>query len=128
MYSIQNRMKRTWIVPATFKPDNSVSFDNINIAPGGSAFVQDDHWNLISKGNHVVEALLTQRHLVVTKAKDDKVARALEAEELKNPKSPEAPEDLTEKDDRVNIESNVELKEVALKDDGPAEGKSAKAK
>lgn len=121
MYSIQNRMKRTWIVPATFKPDNSVSFDNINIAPGGSAFVQDDHWNLVAKGNQVVEALLTQRHLVVTKAKDDKAARALEAAELKNPSSPVAPDDLTEKDDRVIIDSKVELKEVDLKDDAPAE-------
>lgn len=121
MYSIQNRMKRTWIVPATFKPDNSVSFDNINIAPGGSAFVQDDHWNLVAKGNQVVEALLTMRHLVVTKAKDDKKARDVDADELKNPAPAKAPDDLTEKDDRVIIDSKVELKEVELKDDAPAE-------
>ena len=124
MYSIQNRMKRTWVVPATFKPDNSVSFDNINIAPGSSAFVQDDHWNLVAKGNQVVEALLTMRHLIVTKAKDDKKARDVDADELKNPTPAKAPDDLTEKDDRVNIESKVELKEVELKDDGPTEGKS----
>jgi hypothetical protein len=121
MYSIQNRMKRTWIVPATFKPDNSVSFDSISIAPGSSAFVQDEHWDSIKKGNQVVEALLTGRNLVVTKAKEDKAARALDADELKNPKSPEAPEDLTEKDDRVQIDSKVELKTVELKDDAPAE-------
>jgi len=119
MYSIQNRMKRTWIVPATFKPDNSVSFDNVNIAPGSSALVQDDHWDLVKKGNQVVEALLTSRHLVVTKA--GKETRELEADELKNPKSPVAPDELKEEDPRVNIESKVELKEVELKDDAPAE-------
>jgi hypothetical protein len=123
MYSIQNRMKRTWIVPATFKPDNSVSFDSVNIAPGASALVGDEHWAHVSKGNHVIEALLTERHLVVTSA--DKSKRDIDKAELQNPKSPKAPDDLTEKDARVNIETKVELKEVALKDDdAPAEGKS----
>lgn len=121
MYSIQNRMKRTWIVPATFKPDNSVSFDSISIAPGSSAFVQDEHWDGIKKGNQVVEALLTSRSLVVTKAKEDKAPRTLDESELKNPESPKAPEELTEKDDRVHIDSKVELKTVELKDDAPAE-------
>lgn len=122
MYSIQNRMKRTWVVPATFKADNAVAFGHVNIAPGGSAFVQDDHWEGVSKGNQVIEALLTSRHLVVTKG--EKLKRDVDADELKNPTPAKAPDDLTEKDDRVNIESKVELKEVALKDDGPTEGKS----
>lgn len=121
MYSIQNRMKRTWIVPATFKPDNSVSFDSISIAPGSSAFVQDDHWDSIKKGNHVVEALLIGRSLVVTKARADKEVRTLDADELKNPAQPKPPEDLTDKDDRVQLESKVELKTVELKDDAPTE-------
>lgn len=121
MYSIQNRMKRTWIVPATFKPDNSVAFDSINIAPGSSAFVQDEHWDLIKKGNQVVEALLTGRSLVVTKARGDKEARTLDSDELENPAPPKAPEELTEKDDRVQLDSKVELKTVELKDDAPTE-------
>lgn len=121
MYSIQNRMKRTWIVPATFKPDNAVLFDSISIAPGSSAFVQDAHWDGVKKGNQVVEALLTSRSLVVTKARADKEARVLDADELSNPAMPQAPEDLTEKDERVQLESKVELKTVELKDDAPAE-------
>lgn len=122
MYKIQNRMKRTWIVPATFKEHNAIAFEHVNLAPGASALVSVEHWDEVKKGNQVIEALLTERHLVVTKA--GKEVRDLSADELANPKSPTAPEELTEKDDRVTIESKVEIKEVELKDDAPAEGKS----
>ncbi|MNN03072.1 hypothetical protein D3C81_1157480 [compost metagenome] len=125
MYSIQNRMKRLWTVPAMFRADGSAAFEHVNIAPGTSAFVNDDHWAHVSKGNKVIEALLTERSLVVTKGEKQK-ADIVEAEELQNPASPAAPADLTEGDARVKLESQVELKEVELKDDAPAAGKGRK--
>ncbi|MNC74193.1 hypothetical protein D3C75_1255070 [compost metagenome] len=90
----------------------------MNIEPGASALVNDDHWAQVSKGNKVIEALLTERSLVVSKSKK----ADLEADELANPASPVAPEELTAKDERAHIESQVELKEIVL--DEPASGKS----
>lgn len=118
MLSIQNRMKRLWTIPATFKPDGAAAFEHVNIEPGASALVNDDHWAQVSKGNKVIEALLTERSLVVSKSKK----ADLEADELANPASPVAPEELTAKDERAHIESQVELKEITL--DEPASGKS----
>ena len=118
MLSIQNRMKRLWTIPATFKPDGAAAFEHVNIEPGASALVNDDYWAQVSKGNKVIEALLTERSLVVSKSKK----ADLEADELANPASPVAPEELTAKDERAHIESQVELKEITL--DEPASGKS----
>lgn len=118
MLSIQNRMKRLWTIPATFKTDGAAAFEHVNIEPGASALVNDDHWAQVSKGNKVIEALLTERSLVVSKSKK----ADLEADELANPASPVAPEELTAKDERAHIESQVELKEINL--DEPASGKS----
>lgn len=118
MLMIQNKQKRQWTVPAMFKPDGSAAFAHITLEPGASAPIEEDHWNFVSKGNQVIEALLTGRHLVVSKAKKADV----DAEELANPASPEAPADLTEQDERAKIESKVELKEIDL--DEPAAGKT----
>lgn len=118
MLSIQNRMKRLWTIPATFKTDGAAAFEHVNIEPGASALVNDDHWAQVSKGNKVIEALLTERSLVVSKSKK----ADLEVDELANPASPVAPEELTAKDERAHIESQVELKEITL--DEPASGKS----
>ena len=118
MLIIQNRMKRVWTIPAMFKQDGSAAFEHINLAPGASEPVNEDHWAFVSKGNQVIEALLTERSLVVTKSKK----ADLEADELANPPSPVAPAELTEKDERAKIESKVELKEIDL--DEPAAGKT----
>lgn len=125
MISIQNRQKRLWIIPAVFGDNNQPVFKSVPVEPGTSALVDQQHWEQVSKGNKVIEALVGMRSLVVTrsgKARED----IQDAEELANPASPVAPADLTEKDDRVQVESKVELKEVDLKDDAPAQGKGKK--
>lgn len=127
MYSIQNRQKRAWTIP----PVSGAGLGTpeihkpITINPGDSALVSEEHWDAIKKGNRVVEALLTGRHLVVTAA--GKVA-SVDVDELKNAPSPVAPDELTEKDDRVQLESKTELKEITLKpeDDAPREGRGRK--
>jgi translation initiation factor IF-1 len=122
MYSIQNRQKRAWTVPPvhatilgapeTHKP--------VTINPGDVAMVKAEHWDAVKKGNRVIEALLTGRHLVVTTM--GKTA-AVDVEELANPKSPAAPEELTDQDDRVKLTTKTEMVEVSLKDDAPKEGR-----
>lgn len=118
MLMIQNRQKRLWTIPAVFKEDGSAAYEHINLAPGASEPVNEDHWAYVSKGNQVIEALLTGRHLVVSKSKK----ADLDADDLANPAMPEAPAELTEKDERAKIESKVELKEIDL--DEPASGKT----
>ena len=127
MYAIQNRQKRTWIVPPVHakilgQPDH---FKSVAIEPGDTALVNAEHWDAIKKDNKVIEALLTGRHLVVTQPG---AVKDVHVDELQNHASPVAPSDLTEKDDRVNLTSKVELKEVTLKneDDAPKEGKGRK--
>lgn len=120
MLIIQNRQKRTWTIPPMFKPDGSAAFEHINLEPGKSEPVNEEHWKYVSTGNQVIEALLTERSLVVSKAKKSD----LDAEELANPASPVAPAELTEQDERAKIESKVELKEIDL--DEPAQGKGKK--
>ncbi|MOA11734.1 hypothetical protein D3C78_1316890 [compost metagenome] len=122
MYSIQNRQKRAWTIPPVSGAGLGAPeiHKPITINPGDSALVSEEHWEAIKRGNRVVEALLTGRHLVVTAA--GKVA-AVEVDELKNAPSPLAPDELTEKDDRVKLESKTELKEVSLDSDGPREGR-----
>ena len=120
MFMIQNKQKRQWIVAAMFKPDGSAAYEHITLEPGESKPIEEDHWNFVSKGNPVIEALLTGRHLVVSKAKKADI----EADELANPASPEAPADLTDEDPRAKIESKVELKEIDL--DEPTSGKGKK--
>lgn len=120
MLIIQNRQKRVWTIPAMFKPDGSPAFEHINLNPGASEVVNEDHWAYVSKGNQVIEALLTERSLVVSKTKKGD----LDADELANPASPVAPSDLTDQDPRAKIESKVELKEITL--DEPAAGKGRK--
>ena len=120
MLIIQNRQKRMWTIPAMFKEDGSAAYEHINLAPGASEPINEDHWAFVSKGNQVIEALLTGRHLVVSKSKKADV----ESDELVNPAAPVAPADLTEKDERAKIESKVELKEIDL--DEPAQGKGKK--
>src|SRR5574341_313446 len=120
MYAIQNRQKRAWTVP----PVHSVvagapeQFKPITINPGDTALVAVEHWDKVSEKNRVIEALLTGRHLVVTTT--DKV-KDVHVEELENPTPPLAPEELTEVDDRVKLETKTEVVEVSLKDDAPKE-------
>lgn len=118
MLIIQNRQKRTWTIPPMFKEDGSAAFEHINLAPGASEAINEDHWAFVSKGNKVIEALLTERSLVVTKTKK----ADLDADERANPASPVAPAELTDQDERAKIESKVELKEIDL--DEPAAGKT----
>lgn len=118
MFMIQNRQKRLWTIPPMFKPDGSAAFEHVNLAPGASEPVHEEHWEFVSKGNLVIEALLTGRHLVVSKTKK----ADLEADDLANPAMPQAPAELTEQDDRAKIESKVEMKEIDL--DEPASGKT----
>lgn len=124
MYSIQNRQKRTWTVPPVHAVIAGAPEQHkpVAINPGDSALVKAEHWDSVKKGNKVIEALLTGRHLVVTMPGKE---RAIEAEELKNPAAPLSPEELTEKDARVQLESKTELKEITLKteDDAPREGR-----
>jgi hypothetical protein len=120
MLIIQNKQKRQFIIAPMFKPDGSAAYEHITLEPGESKPIEEDHWNFIAKGNQVIEALLTGRHLVVSKTKKGDV----EAEDLANPASPVAPAELTEQDERAKIESQVELKEIDL--DAPAQGKGKK--
>lgn len=124
MYSIQNRQKRAWTVPPVHSLIAGAPEQHkpVTINPGDSALVQEEHWDSVKKGNRVIEALLTGRHIVVTQA--GKVA-SVDVDELANPKAPVAPEELTEKDDRVKLDTKTELKEITLKseDDAPREGR-----
>lgn len=125
MISIQNRQKRLWVIPAVFGANNQPVFKSVPVEPGTSALVDEQQWDQVSKGNKVIEALVNMRALVVTRS--GKVREDVQdAEELQNPASPTAPADLTEKDDRVKVETKVELKEIDLKDDAPAQGKGKK--
>lgn len=120
MLMIQNKQKRQWIIPAMFKADGSAAYEHISLEPGASAPIEEDHWNFVSKGSQVIEALLTGRHLVVSKTKK----ADLTEDELANPAMPEAPDELTAQDTRAKIESKVELKEIDL--DEPTSGKGKK--
>lgn len=124
MFTVTNRQKRAFIIPGVFGGDNQPINAAITINPGQSVPIDDEHWKTISKGNKVIEALLTGRHLVVNRGTKEV---AVDSDELENPKQATAPEELKEKDDRVKIDSKVELKEVNL--DEPKSGKNdSKAK
>lgn len=124
MFTVTNRQKRAFIIPGVFGGDNQPINAAITINPGQSVPIDDEHWKTISKGNKVIEALLTGRHLVVNRGTKEV---AVDSDELENPKQASAPEELKEKDDRVKIDSTVELKEVNL--DEPKSGKNdSKAK
>lgn len=124
MFTVTNRQKRAFIIPGVFGGDNQPINAAITINPGQSVPIDDEHWKTISKGNKVIEALLTGRHLVVSRGTKEV---AVDSDELENPKQASAPEELKEKDDRVKIDSKVELKEVNL--DEPKSGKNdSKAK
>lgn len=124
MFTVTNRQKRAFIIPGVFGGDNQPINAAITINPGQSVPIDDEHWKTISKGNKVIEALLTGRHLVVNRGNKEV---AVDSDELENPKQATAPEELKEKDDRVKIDSKVELKEVNL--DEPKSGKNdSKAK
>lgn len=125
MYSIQNRQKRAWTVPpvsADAKLGSPEVHKPVTINPGEVALVKAEHWDSVKKGNKVIEALLTGRQLVVTAAGKE---RSVDVDELKNAPSPKAPEELTDTDDRVKIETKTELKEITLKseDDAPKESR-----
>lgn len=124
MYSIQNRQKRAWTVPPVHSliAGTPEQHKPVTINPGDSALIKAEHWDAVKKGNKVIEALLTGRHLVVTMPGKE---RAVDVEELANPKAPAAPEEITEKDARVQLETKTELKEITLKseDDAPREGR-----
>lgn len=121
MISIQNRQKRLWVIPAIFGANNQPVFKSVPVDPGTSALVDEQHWDQVAKGNKVIEALVNMRALVVTRS--GKTKPDVDADELQNPAAPTAPADLTEKDERVQVDSKVELKEVELKDDAPTQGK-----
>lgn len=119
MFTVTNRQKRAFIIPGVFGGDNQPINAAITINPGQSVPIDDEHWKTISKGSKVIEALLTGRHLVVNRGTKEV---AVDSDELENPKQASAPEELKEKDDRVKIDSKVELKELNL--DEPAAGKT----
>lgn len=124
MLTVTNRQKRAFIIPGVFGGDNQPINAAITINPGQSVPIDEEHWKTISKGNKVIEALLTGRNLVVNRGNKSVV---VDSDELENPKQASAPEELKEKDDRVKIDSKVELKEVSL--DEPKSGKNdSKAK
>lgn len=115
MYAIQNRMKRTFAVPAVMDVKTKQSHHAaVQIEPGDTALVNPDHWDSVKRGNQVIEALLTNRSLVVTKPE---AVKDVHVDELANPASPTAPAELTEEDDRVKIDSKTEVKEVELSDE-----------
>lgn len=123
-FTVTNRQKRAFIIPAVFGAENQPVHTAVTLNPGESKPIQDEHWNHVSKGNKVIEALLTGRHLVVNRGNKEVT---VDLDDLTNPKSVTAPEELKEKDDRVKIDSKVELKEVNL--DEPKSGKNdSKAK
>lgn len=119
MFTITNRQKRAFIIPGVFGVDNQPINAAKTVNPGQSIPIDEEHWKAISKGNNVIEALLTGRHLVVNRGTKEV---AVDSDELENPKQASAPEELKEKDDRVKIDSKVELKEVSL--DEPKSGKN----
>ncbi len=119
MYAIQNRMKRSFIIPPV-----EGKHKNIPLSPMETALVDEEHWDTVKHKNTVIDALLSGRHLVVTASGKEK---SIEADETANPASPVAPADVTEKVDGVTIESKVEVKEFDLGDE-PAEATPSKRK
>lgn len=98
-YRLTNRQKRAWVVPATADD----SHKSILVDPGETVTVDRDHWDTVRKGNLVIDALLSDRHLVVETGSGD--APVLHAEELRNPASPVAPEELGAETPGVHVES-----------------------
>lgn len=106
-YNITNRQRRAWIIPATA----NASHPSIPVDAGQTVQVDAEHWDTVRKGNLVIDALLTERHLVVTQA--SAAPLAVDAEELSNPASPEAPAVLDTPLDGVAVESKgVEVVET----------------
>lgn len=107
---ITNRQKRTWIVPP------AAGFDSVIINPGQGADVPNEQWEAVRKDNRVIEALLSQRALTIGSA-------SIDVEDLENPTSPQAPEELTDgpTDSSVTLEKvNREIVEVST-GNAPAE-------
>lgn len=119
MFKITNRMKRLWNLPGT--PDQR--FPAVSIGPGETVEVDSEQWGAIVRDNPVIAALLAERSLVVG-ADNPQV----DSEELTNPPSPSAPEELTAEPENEKVK--VDLKPVQVleidtepKTDGPAEVK-----
>lgn len=111
MYSITNKMQRAWIVPAS--ADTLHKF--VPIDPGQTVRVEKAHWDEIRKGNAVIDALLSGRHIVV---KTGSGIVDVHGDELTNPASPKAPEELAVVDESVKVESKgIEIVEAAGGDD-----------
>ncbi len=124
MYAIQNRMKRTFIIPGIDAPDNSKTLHKLlTLEPGDTGLIEEGHWDYVKKGNQVIEALLTGRHLVVTNSAN--AMPEIHVDDLANPAIAEAPQELSEPVEGVTLETKTELKEITL-DDGPKEGKGRK--
>jgi hypothetical protein len=106
-YNVTNRQRRAWIIPATA----NMSHAAVPVDAGQTVQVATEHWDTVRKGNLVIDALLTERHLVVTQA--SAAPLAVEAEELSNPTSPAAPEALDTPLDGIALESKgVEIVET----------------
>lgn len=114
-YLITNQQKRAFIVSALVDLSNSeqkVLFESVTIDPGATEVVHAEHWDRVRKGNTVIEALLSGRHLVVNKGQDP--SKAPEVRELHNPAPPKAPEDLTGETPGATITSKTDVHEVTL--------------
>lgn len=110
---ITNKQKRAWIVPAI------EGFSDVILNPGQVGNVPDDHWNTLRKGNRVIEALLANRLLTIGSV-------SVDVDELENPESPKAPEELTQAptDSGVTLEKkDREIIELKTGGDAPAEVK-----
>ncbi|MPW31951.1 hypothetical protein F9L16_23640 [Agarivorans sp. B2Z047] len=121
---VLNKQRRTFVVPQTSN-DKGHKSKAVSILPGAYASIEDEIWNQL-KTNKAIQALITQRRLVVsdseTKAKKEDVS----LESLDNAESKGAPEELNQElDERLTLDSSV-AEVDAPKSDAPASTKRSK--
>lgn len=124
MYLVHNRMQRAFIIPATADDAHK----SVTVNPGEHAVVLAEHWDTVRKGNDVIDALLTGRHLVVSSAASVNPASALD-DPLANPTPPQ-PEQLDPLTDTKGREVVAETKaqEVVEVGGDPVEAKPVRRK
>lgn len=131
---IQNRMQRPFTFPEVAIA-GVIAAQAITLEPGDAKPIERDHFDAVrsanGKGNPVIEALLAQRHLVVTEAA--KVDRVEHTDQLANTDTPEPPVELrsTLEGDEVKAETEGaklagKVEVVDLTPEEPAEAKAPK--
>lgn len=92
MYQITNMQKRAFVVAAITDVSSGTPIHHpVNIDPGTTEPVAEEHWDKLREGSRVIQALLDMRALIVNRSTDSGI---ILPDELKNTPSPVAADDL----------------------------------